>query len=214
MAQNAPRGQNSESSEFANQGNRAEKPANRSLLTPLSVQTESSPYTTITSRQRLRWFITNSLGPPHLVGGLFTSGFGTALDRPQEYGPHWGGFADRFGMRLTGIATGNAIEDTLGYGSHEDPRYFRVPKRSFKDRVKNVIRMTFIARHDDGSYGPAYARYLAISGNNFISNSWRPSSEATTHDALLRTGEGFAGRMAANAFEEFWPDVNRLLFHQ
>jgi len=119
------------------------QPANPpSLITPLTVQREESPYHAITRRQRLRWFITNSIGPPHLAGGLFTSAFGTALDRPKEYGPHWGGFADRYGMRMTGIVTGNAIEASAGYYFHEDPRYFRVPERPFKSRIANVARLT------------------------------------------------------------------------
>ncbi len=71
-----------------------------------------------------------------------------------------------------------------------------------------------MARSDDGSYGPAYARYMAICGNNFLSNTWRVPSEANTHDALLRTAEGFAGRMAQNAFEEFWPDIKERIFHR
>ena len=185
-----------------------------SLMTPLKPQTQEAPYHPITARQSLRWFITNTVGPPHLVGGIFASAFGTALDRPNEYGPHWGGFADRYGMRMTGVVTGNAIEASVGLMLREDPRYFRVQDRPFKARVGNVVRLTFVARRDDGSYGPAYARYMAIGGNNFLSNTWRVHSEANTHDALLRTAEGFAGRVALNVFEEFWPDVKKRVFHK
>ena len=71
-----------------------------SLLTPLKPVTVNAAYQPITSRQRLRWFLTNTIGPPHLVGGLFTSAFGTAVDRPKEYGPGWAGFGDRYGMGL------------------------------------------------------------------------------------------------------------------
>ena len=56
---------------------------------------------------------------------------------------------------------------------------------------------------------PAYARYVAIPGNNFLSNTWREPSEATNSSAAYRTGLGFLGRMAGNAFMEFWPDVKR-----
>jgi hypothetical protein len=117
-------------------------------------------------------------------------------------------------MRLTGIGVGNAVEAGTGVFLREDPRYFRVPGRPFKARTGNVIRLAFEARHVDGSFGPAYARYIAIPGNNFLSNAWRVQSEANTHDALLRTAEGFAGRMLANGFEEFWPDVKQRLFHR
>lgn len=185
-----------------------------SLVTPLKPQTQEATYHPITPRQRLRWFITNTIGPPHLAGGLFVSAFGTALDRPKEYGPHWGGFADRYGMRMTGIVTGNAIEASVGLMLREDPRYFRVQDRPFNARIENVVRLTFVARRDDGSYGPAYARYMAIGGNNFLSNTWRVHSEANVQNALLRTAEGFAGRMAINAFEEFWPNFKKRLFHK
>jgi hypothetical protein len=185
-----------------------------SLLTPLKPVTREGLYVPIKPRQRLRWFVTNTIGPPHLAGGLFTAAFGTALDRPKEYGPHWGGFADRYGMRMTGIVTGNAMEASLGAMWGEDPRYFRVPDQKFKGRVANVVKLTFVARHGDGSFEPAYARYIAVSGNNFLSNQWRVESEANTQDAILRTAGGFAGRMAANAFEEFWPDVKSHVFHR
>lgn len=114
---------------------------------------------------------------------------------------------------MTGIVSGNAMEASVGALWGEDPRYFRVPDQPFKARLGHVVRLTFVARRPDGSFEPAYARYIAITGNNFLSNTWRVQSESNTHDALLRTAEGFAGRMAANAFEEFWPDV-KAFFHR
>ncbi len=185
-----------------------------SLLTPLKPMTEDDIYHPITGRQRMRWFLTNTIGPPHLVGGLFTSAFGTAVDRPNEYGPGWAGFGDRYGMRLTGISTGNAIEASVGALWGEDPRYFRVPRESFKRRLSNAVQLTFVARRRDGHFAPAYARYMAISGNNFLSNTWRVDSEADTEHAMIRTVDGFAGRLASNLFEEFWPDIKNLVFHR
>jgi hypothetical protein len=185
-----------------------------SLLTPLKSTTEDDIYHPITSRQRLRWFLTNTIGPPHLVSGLFTSTFGTAVDRPKEYGPGWAGFGDRYGIRLTGIVTGNAIEASTGALWGEDPRYFRVPDEPFKRRIGNAVKLTFVARRRDGHFAPAYARYIAITGNNFLSNTWRVDSEANAHDAVIRTVDGFAGRLASNLFEEFWPDIKNFAFYR
>jgi hypothetical protein len=185
-----------------------------SLLTPLKLTTEADTYHPITGRQRLRWFLTNTIGPPHLVGGLFTSAFGTAVDRPKEYGPGWAGFGDRYGIRLTGIVTGNAIEASTGALWGEDPRYFRVPGEPFKRGILNAVLLTFEARRRDGHFAPAYARYIAIPGNNFLSNTWRVDSEANAHDAVIRTVDGFAGRFASNLFEEFWPDIKDLVLHR
>ena len=186
--------------------------AKPSLVTPLKQQTENAPYRPVTARQRLRWFLSNPLMPSHLAGGVITSALGTATDRPKEYGPGWPGFADRFGMRLTGIVTSNAIEASAGAIWGEDPRYFRTPEAPFKSRVKSVIQQTFEARRRSGDFAPAYARYLAYSGNNFLSNEWRVSSEANVHDALLRTGEAFLGRLVADTFAEFGPDLKQRIF--
>jgi hypothetical protein len=168
----------------------------------------------ITNQQRLNWFVRSTVGPESLTAGLFTAGFGTGLNRPREYGPHWEGYGKRYGMRFTGIATGNAMEAALGSLWGEDPRYFRATGQSVKRRIKNVIVMTFVARQDDGTIAPAYARYIGTSGNNFLSNTWRADSESGVGDACLRTALGFAGRMGGNAFAEFWPTVTKHLFHK
>jgi hypothetical protein len=174
----------------------------------------ATSYQPITGRQRLNWAVKSTVGPVSLTAGLFSAGFGTAMNRPREYGPHWEGFAKRYGMRFTGIATGNLMEASVGALWGEDPRYFRATGQSVKGRIKNVIVMTFVARQADGGLAPAYARYAGISGNNFISNAWRGDSESGLGDACLRTALGFAGRMGGNAFAEFWPTLTKHLFHK
>lgn len=61
------------------------------------------------------------------------------LNRPHEYGTHWDGLGKRYAIRLSGVATGNAIEASLGALWGEDPRYRRVPDRPFGARVKHVV---------------------------------------------------------------------------
>lgn len=175
----------------------------------------SASYVPITPRQRFDWFVDRTIGPPTLTAGLFVAGFATARDRPKEYGPHWAGYGERYGIRLTGISTGNAMEATLGAIWGEDPRYkdFRQPGKPFKDRARRVVVMTFVARDRSGNLMPAYARYIAMPGNNFLSNTWRADSEANTRSAVFRTFWGFLGLMGRNAFDEFWPDVRQRVFH-
>jgi hypothetical protein len=215
-AQSTPSGRATEPSQVvpSDRLDKSTDPRFPAPLAPLKPQALEAPYHLISPRQRLHWFVTSTIGPPHLAGEVFVSACGTAFDRPAEYGPHWGGFADRFGVGMAGSVTGSAIEASAGLVLREDPRYFRVPDQPFRARVGNVVRLTFAARGGDGAFKPAYARYMAILGSNFVSNTWRVGSEAHTQDALLRASNGFAGRMAANAFEEFWPDVKRVVFHK
>jgi len=178
-AQSIPSRQTTQLSQSAFSDPREESKDARSLslLTPLKPQELQPSYRPITTRESLRWFIASTVGLPHRAGGIFVSGFGTALDRPKEYGPHWGGFADRYGMRMASSATGNAMEASAGFLLREDPRYFRVPDVPLNARVGNVIRLTFAARGDHGSFRPAYARYMAMFGSNFLSNTWRVTAK-------------------------------------
>ena len=180
---------------------------------PATPEDQTAPYTPITARGRAVWVVKSTLWPQHLIAGVITSAVGTELNRPREDGPHWGGFGERFGVRLTGLATSGVMEAGIGGLWGEDPRYFRVPEDSLGGRVKNVIKMAFFARRPDGNFAPAYARFIAVPGNNFLSNAWRPDGEANVHDAVLRTLEGFAGHMASNAWNEFWPQAKGYIFH-
>ncbi len=156
---------------------------------------------------RLRWFVGSTVGTESLGAGVISSAWGTGFNNPEEYGPHWDGFAKRYGMRLTGIAAGNAIEAGLGSAWGEDPRYPAAGSGKVWSRIGHAAKYTFIARRANVSTATAYARYAGIAGGNYLSNAWRAESESTPGAALHRTGLGFAGRFAGNLFDEFWPDV-------
>jgi hypothetical protein len=172
------------------------------LTTGLAAQDVEEPL------DRKRWVLKSTLGPESLAGGLFSSGLSTWRDKPVEYDTHWTGFGQRYGMRMAGIATQNIMEAGIGAALHEDPRYHKATG-SFKQRIMSTLKQTALTQKADGTYAPAYARYAAITGGNFISNSWRPDSEATVSSAFIRTGYGFLGRLAGNAFSEFGSEAWR-----
>jgi hypothetical protein len=170
-------------------------------------------YIPITGQERLEWFADSTAGPTSLLmSGPVVAGWGTWRNSPEEYGPHWEGFGKRYGIRLSGVATNNAIEASLGAIWDEDPRFFPAKGKPFGKRVKHIISATFTASGRDGRYRPAYARYAAMAGGNVLSNAWRVDSETDWQSTLIRPTTGLLGRMASNALSEFWPDVKRKLF--
>ena len=168
----------------------------------------------ITAQQRIDWVVRGVIGPEGLAGEVFGAGWGTLFNRPKTYGPHWEGFGNRLGMSAAGNAVSNTMEAGLGAIWGEDPRYVRDPEAAFGHRLEHAAKMTFMAQDRDGKEMIAYARFIAIPGSNFLSNTWRAPGDDTAGNAAVRTGLGFLGRFGSNTFDEFWPDVHRKLFHR
>jgi len=168
----------------------------------------------ITPQERINWVVRGTIGPETLAAGLFSAGWGTLFNQPKTYGPHWEGFGDRYGMRLSGLALSNTMEAGLGAIWGEDPRYRRDAGAPFMNRMGHAAKMTFLAENRDGQVRLAYARFIAIPGSNFISNAWRAPGDDAAGNAAVRIGLGFFGRWGSNTFDEFWPDVKHKLFHR
>jgi hypothetical protein len=168
----------------------------------------------ITAHERIQWALKSTLGPANLTAGLFVAGWGTLFNQPKTYGPHWEGFGDRYGIRLSGLAVSNTMEAGLGAIWGEDPRYKRDEGAPFFDRVGHAAKMTFMAQNRTGALMPAYARFIAIPSSNFISNAWRAPGDDSAGNAGVRIGLGFLGVFGGNTFDEFWPDVKHKLFHR
>jgi len=185
-------------------------------IAPASEDTfvEVRPYQGITAWQRLQWFDEKTFGLSNLGGSLPGAALMTFRDRPREAGPHWEGFAERYGVGLSTNAVSNVMEASLGAAWGEDPRYMRAgSEASFKSRLGHVAKWTVMAPNRDGDLRPAYARFIAFSSSSFISNGWREPSDTTMDHSLTRIGLAFLGRMGSNTFDEFWPDTKRKLFH-
>ena len=90
------------------------------LLSPLCAQTRIRDdivpnYQPISGTERAKWFVVSTAGPNSLLlTGPLSAAWSTMLNEPPEYEPHWEGFGKRYGMRLTGISVGNAMEGGMG----------------------------------------------------------------------------------------------------
>jgi hypothetical protein len=182
---------------------------------PDGVVVEVSPRRAITLSERLAWFDRKTFGIYNFAGALPGAAWNTGLDRPHEAGPHWEGFGERYGVSVATNGLSNGLEAGLGGLWGEDPRYFRAgPELPMKSRLSHIVKWTVLAPGRDGELHPAYARLAAFTGGSFISDAWREPSDATAAAGATRIGLAFLGRMGSNAFDEFWPDAKRKLFHR
>jgi hypothetical protein len=184
-------------------------PPNPQNFTP-TTSTTAAPVP-ITGVERLEWVLKSTIGPANLEIGILSAAWGTGFNHPKEYGQSFEGFAKRYGLRLSGVATSNVAEASLGVIWDEDPRYHRDPDLPFGQRFGRTLKMTFMSNRK-GELIPAYARFIAIAGTNVLSDSWRPDSDRGPGNTIERIGLGFGGRLLGNMYEEFWPDMKKHVF--
>jgi hypothetical protein len=193
----------------------AEPTPENAVSPPEDVVVETAPYAPVTAWQRLGWFDQKTFGVSNLGGSIPDAAWLTLMDRPRAAGPHWEGFAERYGVAVSTNAVSNAMEAGLGAIWGEDPRYLRDGAGvSFKSRLGHVAQWTVLAPNRNGELRPAYARFIAFSSSSYISNAWRESGDTDAEHTIGRIGFGLLGRMGSNAFDEFWPDTKRKLFHR
>ncbi len=179
---------------------------------PVIPDEANKPYLPLTPSQRLHWFVRSTVGwESLLVAGPIVSGWGTAFNRPHEYGPGWEGFGQRYGVRLLQVSADHAIEGSVGSLWGEDPRYYRTVNQPFKKRVVNILDLTVRAYRSDGERHIAYARLTADVSSNFLANTWLPDSVNDWQAAAWRSVTGLGSRAAGNAAREFLPEVMRWL---
>jgi hypothetical protein len=193
----------------------AESAPDNAASIPEDIVVEAGPAAAVTPMERLGWFDRKTFGVQNLGGAIPIAAWLTFRNQPSEAGPHWRGFAERYSVSVSTTALSNAMEAGLGVIWGEDPRYFRDRAgASLTSRLGHVVKWAVVAPSRSGELRPAYARFIAVSGSSFISNGWREPSDTDAEHSLSRIGYGLLGRMGSNAFDEFWPDIKRRLFHR
>ena len=160
-------------------------------------------FTPIDANSRMQWLAVENLSPSSLADDVAVGAVDTWFKTPKEYNTHWSGVGERTGLITGNYAVKSTMEASFGSMWGEDPRYRPTDGLSTKGRVGYVIKMTFMARDRNGNVMPAYSRYIALTGSNFLFNEWMPTSQATVSQALVRTGLSFLSRMSENAWKEF-----------
>jgi hypothetical protein len=161
---------------------------------------------------RVQWTVDGTVGSRSLlVVGPIADAWQTGWDIPEEWGRSWSGVGKRYLAREADVAISNSMEAGLGALWGEEPRYVRAASGPIRARIGYAFKAVLLTQRRDGRLAPAWARYAANTVNNVIENAWLPPSITTPGQTVLRSADGFLGRLAGNLWEEFWPDVRRRL---
>ncbi|NYF91325.1 hypothetical protein RBB79_17010 [Tunturiibacter empetritectus] len=178
----------------------------------------------LTPGQKMRAAFRSAVDPYQFGLALFTSAIGQAENshssydlipgtNPAQYMPEgyqqgWGAYGKRFGAAYTdqfdGTILGNGVFPVL---LHQDARYFRMGKGTFKKRFFYSVSTTVRCKGDNGNWQPNFSNLLGNLAAGGISNLYYPAADRgfglTIEQGLLVTAEGVFGALLI----EFAPDV-------
>jgi hypothetical protein len=173
-----------------------------SRTVPGTAQNTSRP---LTVRQKFQYRLSHTFDPWELLRGNLAAGFDQWRDYPEEWGQGW----DAYGVRFASAFGQHLIKEQLMFGveviDHEDPRRPRSENPTFKGRVLDAVKYTFIARSDSGRMMPAYSRFVGAYGAAFISRyGWYPAEFRNAATPLKAGTTTLAIDAGMNVLRELW----------
>ena len=103
----------------------------------------------------------------------------------------------------------------LASALHQDPRYFRRgPESSVLSRVAYSVSRLAVARQDSGRETFNASGVFGMALGIATSNLYYPS--ASRHGSVMagRLTTSLTGGVIGNLMSEFWPDIQRKMFHR
>jgi hypothetical protein len=142
------------------------------------------------------------------------SGMSQASNEFPAYGQGAAGYGKRYGAAMLDAVNGGFTSAAFCALLKQDPRYFRLGTGSIEHRIVYSMAQEFSAKSDKGTRQFNWSNVLGTFASSGISNAYYPRPNRgfglTMNRAEVSLLWGFTGELA----DEFWPDVNRKLFHR
>jgi hypothetical protein len=97
--------------------------------------------------------------------------------------------------------------------AHEDTRYYTLGKGGFIKRATYSLGRVVITRSDSGQRTFNAGEVIGSGAAAGISNLYYPSRERTFGNTASKWGTNLGIDAGTFVFKEFWPDINKKLFH-
>jgi hypothetical protein len=147
-----------------------------------------------------------------LVGAI--AGIALAQNSQPTFGHGAGGYGQYYWHNFVDGAIENymteAIVPTL---TREDPRYYTVGKGPFLKRTGYAISRLIITRTDSGARTVNISEIVGAGAAAGIGNAYYPAE----HNPLVKTYQRWGTQVGLdgifNVLKEFWPDIDKAVFH-
>lgn len=169
----------------------------------------------LTSGQKFHLFVKSSFDPFEYAAAGLQAGLGQATNEFAGYGQGAEGYAKRYGASVADQVSSNFFSNFF-YPSllKEDPRYFRLGEGSIKHRIGYSLAQEFVCHTDRGGRSFNFSNVFGAFTSGGLSNLYYPSTDRGFSLTMSRSAISLLYGSTGGLVDEFWPDINRKLFHR
>jgi hypothetical protein len=172
---------------------------------------QSAQWRGLTVKEKLSYDWRHLFEVDNVVFAGIGASFDQLRDRPGKWGEGWGPFAGRYGSHLAQYTVQRSIMFPVQAIDHEDTRYFRSTRTSYKGRIGDAFLHTIWRHNDSGGMMPAYSEFLGDYGAAAVSRIWWPAQYHTGSAIFIAGSDTILVDAGINVFQEFKPDIKRWL---
>jgi hypothetical protein len=149
-----------------------------------------------------------------LVLPAILAGYGQATNATPEFHQGAAGYGRYYWHAFVDQDSENYfVEFIVPAIMREDTRYYTRGKGGFLKRAKYSLSRAVITRNDAGGETFNAGEIIGAGAAAGISNLYYPASEHTFGNTARKWGQSVGIDAAIFMFKEFWPDIDRRLFH-
>ena len=144
----------------------------------------------------------------------FLAGYGQATNATPEFHQGAAGYARYYWHNFVDQAIENyMVEAIVPIITHQDNRYYTLGRGGFLKRTKYALTRAVITRNDAGNETFNTSEIIGAGAAAGISNLYYPSRERTFSNTAEKWGINVGIDAGTFVFKEFWPDINKAIFH-
>lgn len=145
---------------------------------------------------------------------MVLAGYSMAVDDTPEFHQGAAGYGRYFWHTLADQSIENYfVEFIVPAPAHEDIRYYTLGKGGFFKRTGYALSRAVITRSDAGTETFNFGEVIGAGAAAGVSNLYYPAAERTFSNTAQKWTINVGVDAATFVFKEFWPDIDRAVFH-
>jgi hypothetical protein len=172
---------------------------------------QSPQWKGLSVKEKLRYDWRHLFDVDNMVFAGIGAGFDQLRERPGEWGEGWGSFTERYASHVGQYIIQRSIMFPVQAIDHEDTRYFRSTRTTYKGRLGDAFLHTIWRHNDSGGMMPAWSEFLGDYGAAALSRQWWPQHYHTGSAIFIAGSDTILVDAGINVFHEFKPDIKRWL---